>query len=117
MTGEAPTAATTLNQSFLVADLDAGRLCVLPILEFVMALANLLFDFFRHLVDRGIKVAIMVLGVEVRPANAESNGTFKLPIGGLGMVVFESDAGIDGPAVEMLELLDAHEDMILDGLG
>ena len=33
------------------------------------------------------------------------------------MVVLEGHAGIDGPTIEMLELLDAHEDVVLDRLG
>ena len=58
-----------------------------------------------------------ILGEKVGAGNGKTHGAFELAFGGLGVVAVQADAGVDGEAVDMLELVNAGEDVFLDGLG
>src|SRR5262249_32179706 len=107
----------TLQRGLLPALLDARGFRVFAILEFAVALSKLLLDFFRDLVDGGVEIAIVLLGVQIGAAHPKPERAFELALGRLGVVVFEIDSGVNGPAIEMLQLIDAYEDVVLDGLG
>ena len=86
-------------------------------LVFVVALAQLLFNFFGHKVDGRVKIALPILGKQVRPRDGEPDGTTKLAFRQFQMIVFKRDAGAGHKPVHVLQLLNARENMILDGFG
>src|SRR5208337_1706060 len=81
---------------FLAGPFRARGDLVLAGLPFVVALADLLFDFFGDLVNGGVQVAFDVLGKKVGPAHAYPDGAGELFSGGAGMVMFEGHARING---------------------
>ena len=86
-------------------------------LVLVVTLANLLLDFLGHHVNGRVEVNFGILGEKVGAGNGKTHGAFELAIGGLGVVVVQADAGVDGEAVNVFKLVDAGEDVFLDGLG
>jgi len=85
--------------------------------ELGMPLAQLLLDFFRDAIDRGVKVALAVLGEQIRAAHSEPHGASKSPLGRARMIVFQSDPDVHGSLVQMLQFIDARQHVILDGFG
>ena len=59
--------------------------------------------------------SIPVFRKEVGAAHAQTDGAGKLFCRHAGAVVFERDARVNGPAVEMLELVQARKDVVFDG--
>src|SRR6266446_8962086 len=102
---------------FLAAAFGAGRQGVFAGFVFALALADLLLDFFGDEVNRGVKVALGVLGKEVGSRHGQPHGAVELFFRSFSMVMFERHTSVNGEAVEVVELVDPRHDMVLDGLG
>jgi len=76
-----------------------------------------LLDLLGYQVHGGIKIVFVVRGVKVVSFDAQSNGALELFFRGTCVVVFQIDAGVDGPSVQMFQLVDAAQDMVLDRFG
>ena len=85
--------------------------------ELVVSLADLLFEFFRDQIDCGVKVTLDVFGEQVRAWQRKADRTGELSFGSLGLIVLESDPGIDGETIKMRQLFNTANDMIFDGFG
>ena len=83
----------------------------------VVTFTNLLFDFFRHHVDRRVKVTFAIFGEQVRPTDPQADRAGKLALGRPGMIVFERHARVDGEPVQMLQFVDPAENVVFNGLG
>ncbi len=99
-----------------------GPLCActdLVILGFLlpMLLADLLLDLLCDQINGCVEVAFNIFCKKIRTRYFQPDGTGKLAFGGLRLVVFDDDAGGDGKSIEMLELLDATDNVIFDGFG
>jgi hypothetical protein len=90
---------------------------VFPGLKFVVALPDLLFDFFGDLVDRRVQIALDILGKEVGTAHGQPDGTTELLSQDARVVVLEGDTRVNGTLVEVVELLQPGQDVIFNGLG
>src|SRR5437773_607820 len=105
------------DPGFLASAFGAGGLRVFAGFVFALALADLLLDFFGDEVNRGVKVALGVLGKEVGSRHGEPHGTVELFFRSLSMVMLERHTSVNGEAVEVVELVDPRHDMVLDGFG
>src|ERR1041385_271085 len=99
--------STRLESRFLALAFVVRGLGVLPGFVLAVTFADLLFHFFRDQVNGGIEVTLPVFGVKVGTGHGQAQGTLELAVGRLGGVVFQGDAGVDGKAVEVLQLPDA----------
>ena len=106
-----------LQRGFLALAFAFGSFAVITRFEFIMTLADLLLDFFRDQVDRGIQISLGIFSEQIGAWFGDANGTFKLTFRELGVILFDHDAGIDCPWIQMSELLDARNDMRFDGVG
>jgi hypothetical protein len=86
-------------------------------LPFVVALADLLLDFFRDAVNRGVQISFDVFGKEIRAVQAQEHGTTELFWGHAGVVVFEGDPRVNRTFVKMVEFPQSLYDVILNGFG
>ncbi|MDB6019342.1 MAG: hypothetical protein JWR19_3831 [Pedosphaera sp.] len=86
---------------------------------FVLALAlpDLLFDLLGHQINGGVKIGFRIFREQVRARHGKSHRAGKLPFGGLGRIMLQTNTGIDGKTVKMFQLVDPDQDMVLDGLG
>jgi hypothetical protein len=96
---------------------EFGSDLVLLRLAFVLPGADLLRDFFGDAVNRRIQIAFDILGEQIRPAHAQADGATELFFGDAGVIVFEGHARIHGAPVKMVELHQAGEDVVFNGLG
>lgn len=102
---------------FLAAALAARSLFVPAGFVLIVALANLLFDFFGNKIDGGVEVRFKILCVKVRSRHVKEHGTLELPVCGLGGVVFQNDTSVDRETVQSSQLIEAGNNVILNGLG
>src|ERR1041385_4449417 len=72
----------------------AGGFLVPAFQCFLVPLADLLLDLFADEINRGVEIALAVLGKEVRPAHAQADGAGELFFRRAGVVVFQGDAGV-----------------------
>src|SRR2546427_638657 len=105
------------ESGFLAPAFGAGGLGVFAGFVFALALADLLLDFFGDEINRGVEVALGVLGKKVGARHGEPHGTVELFFRSFSMVMFERHARVNGEAVEVVEFVDPRHDMVLDGFG
>ena len=106
-----------LQPSFPQALFAARGLFVLAGFVFAVALANLLFHFFRDLVNGRVEIILGILGKKIRAAHRQPHGTGKLLLRDARVVMFERHAGINRPAIEVLKLVEPGQNMVFDGFG
>jgi hypothetical protein len=83
-----------------------GGIFVLSRLNLAVTLADLLLDFFGNDVYGRVQVAFAGLGEQVGPPHRNLHGTIELPFRHAAMVVLEGDARVNGPPIQMVQLLD-----------
>ena len=86
-------------------------------LEFAVALADLLFNFFDDGIYCGVEVALDVFGEEVWAAHAEADGAAELFFRHAGVVVLKGDAGIHDALIHMVQLVELGDNVVFDGFG
>ncbi len=107
----------SLHSRVLPAFFCAGGLFVFAGKIFIVTFSDLLLDFFGHEIHRCIKIALHILGEEVRAREGQADGAGELAFGGFGLIMLQGHARIDGKAVELCQLVKAADDVIFDGLG
>jgi len=111
------TSRVTLNGRLLAFALGARGDLVLAGLPFVVALADLLLDFFGYAVNRRVQIAFDVLREEVGAAHRQTDRTTELLSQDARVVVFKGDARVNGALIEVIKLLQPVQDVILNGFG
>ena len=106
-----------LPNTLLPAPLQFSRILMLGRFVFAVALAKLLRNLLARLVDGDIKVRVMIFRKQVRPAYGETDTATKLFLRSAGIIILDDDTCIHSPAVEMLQLVYAVEDVLFDSLG
>src|SRR5438093_13262332 len=107
--GGAPTTSVaTSDARFLAPAFGAGGFGVLAGFVFVVPFADLLLDFLGDQVNRRVEVALPILRKQVRSRHGEAHGTGELLFRSLSVVVLQGHSGINGEAVEMVELVEAR---------
>src|SRR4051812_32363922 len=105
------------NPGFLAAPLADGGFSMFARFVLTMPLSDLLFDLFGDEINGRVKVGLSIFGKKIGARDGEAHGTLELSIGGFARVVLKNDAGINGKAVKVLQLFDARDNMVLNGLG
>jgi hypothetical protein len=100
---------------FLAPPFGACRLGMFAGFVFAVTFADLLLDFLGHKIDGGVEIALAILGKQVGTGHGQAEGAGELLFGGLPMVVFKRHAGVDGKTVEVIEFIDACDDVVFDG--
>ena len=59
----------------------------------------------------------MIFRKQVGPAHGKTDAATEFLLRSAGMVILDDDAGIHRPAVVMLQLVNAVEDVLFDSLG
>jgi hypothetical protein len=103
--------------AFFELVLGFGSFAVVFRFGFAVAFANQAFHFFADEVNRGVQIFLAIFGEEVRTADAEANGAGELFLRGAIIVVFQRDASVNGPLVEVVQLLNFAYDVIFNGFG
>ena len=85
-------------------------------LDFAVAFADLLFNFLSDDVYSSVQVAFPGFGEQVWTPHGNLHGAIELSFGHSPMVMFESHPGVDGPAIEVVELFELSHDAIFEGL-
>ena len=114
----APTLQRSISDPrFLTFALHPRGLGVFAGLVFAMPFADLLFDLFDDKIDGGVKITFTVFGEEVGTRHRQANGTGELLFRRFAVVVFEGDARVNGPAVQVIKLYEARDEMVFNGFG
>ena len=86
-------------------------------LGLVVALPNLLLDFFGDQVNGLVQVLFAIFGEEVRAPYAQAHGTGKGLFGNALVVVFQDDPRVNRPLIQVLKLFQFGDDVIFNGFG
>lgn len=105
------------NACFLPAAFAPGSLFVSASFVLVVALADLLFDFLGHEIDGGVEVGFKILSVKIRAGHVKEHGALELAVRRLGCIMFKDHTGIDCETVQACQLIEARNNVVLDGLG
>jgi hypothetical protein len=114
--------AHLLNQRTLNSDgafdfLQFGCVLVFARFNFTVAFADLLLDFFGDDVNGRVQIAFTRLGKEVGAAHGHLHRANELPFGHAAVVVFEGNAGINGAAIQMIQLFELLYNAVFEGPG
>ena len=84
-------------------------------LPLVVALADLLFNFFGHQIDGGVEIILPVFGEQIRSANAQLDRATELFFRYTGMIMLQRDPRIHNPLIHVVQLVELGNDVVFNG--